>query len=130
MDHREPPVHQRLLRRVLARPVASVADAVVPVVVDAVDLNDAVNRIEINELIDRPELRPGPSALRAGRSCRTPGSSPLAPSVQPSVHAQVPAGEAGDGQAAQAEREQGEDGEVPQGEPVGDGVHAERVVPR
>jgi uncharacterized RDD family membrane protein YckC len=56
MDHREPSVHQRLLRRVLSQPMTSVADAVVPVVVDAVDLNDAVRRIEVNELIDRIDV--------------------------------------------------------------------------
>lgn len=56
MADREPPVHQRLLRRVLAQPVASVADAVVPVVVDAVDLNDAMSRIEVNELINRVDI--------------------------------------------------------------------------
>jgi uncharacterized RDD family membrane protein YckC len=41
---------------VLAQPVTTVADALVPVVVDAVDLNEAVNRVDVNELVQRIDV--------------------------------------------------------------------------
>lgn len=42
-----------LLRRAIAQPVSSVASAVVPAVVDAVDLNETLARIDIDEIVQR-----------------------------------------------------------------------------
>lgn len=60
-DHR-PPFEARgggrpnLFRRVLSQPVTTVADALVPVVVDAVDLNEAISRVDINGLVSRVDV--------------------------------------------------------------------------
>lgn len=45
-----------LLRRVLLQPVSSVADAIVPPIIDAVDLDEALERVDIDELLRRVDV--------------------------------------------------------------------------
>jgi uncharacterized RDD family membrane protein YckC len=50
------PGRPNLLRRAFVQPVSSVADAVMPVLVDAVDLNEALSRIDIDEVMQRVDV--------------------------------------------------------------------------
>jgi len=50
------PARHGLIRRVLSQPLTSVADAVVPTIVDAVDINETLSRVDVNELLDDVDL--------------------------------------------------------------------------
>ncbi len=50
------PGRPNLLRRAFVQPVTSVADAVMPVLVDAVDLNEALSRVDIDEIMQRVDV--------------------------------------------------------------------------
>ena len=52
-----PPGRPGLIRRVISQPVASVADAFVPVIVDAVDMDETLGRIDVNELLSHIDLQ-------------------------------------------------------------------------
>lgn len=56
MDDGHPQLRQGLIQRAISQPVSSVADAVVPALVDAVDLNEALSRIDIDEVLSRVDL--------------------------------------------------------------------------
>ena len=53
---RRQPERQGLIRRVLSQQVTSVADAVMPVIVEAVDLDETLSRVDINELLEHVDL--------------------------------------------------------------------------
>jgi len=55
VDGRSPDRHG-LVRRVLFQPVASVADALVPSIVDAVDLDEALSRVDVDKLLQRVDV--------------------------------------------------------------------------
>jgi uncharacterized RDD family membrane protein YckC len=50
------PGRRGLLQRVLFQPVSSVADALVPPIVDAVDLDETLSRVDLDELIQRVDV--------------------------------------------------------------------------
>jgi uncharacterized RDD family membrane protein YckC len=54
-DH-HPQNRPGLLRRAITQPVSAVADAVVPALVDAVDLNQTLGRVDVNDLADRVDV--------------------------------------------------------------------------
>ncbi len=45
-----------IIRRVISQPVASVADAVMPAIVDAVDIDETLGRIDVDELLTHIDL--------------------------------------------------------------------------
>ena len=51
-----PPGRPGLLRRVIAQPVASVADVVMPAIVDAVDIDETLGRVDVDELLTHIDL--------------------------------------------------------------------------
>ena len=68
---RRQPERQGLIRRVLSQQVTSVADAVMPVIVDAVDLDETLSRVDINESCSSMSIStPSSAALTCRRSWR------------------------------------------------------------
>ena len=55
-DDRQPSRQSRI-RRALTQPVTSVADALVPTLVDAVDLDETLSRIDVDELVQRVDFQ-------------------------------------------------------------------------
>ncbi len=55
MSERQP-ARQGLIRRVLSQPLTSMADAVVPTIVDAVDIDETLGRVDIDELLEHVDL--------------------------------------------------------------------------
>jgi uncharacterized RDD family membrane protein YckC len=51
-----PPERPGLIARLIHQPVASVADAFVPVIVDAVDMDETLGRIDVDELLTHIDL--------------------------------------------------------------------------
>lgn len=56
MNDHQPPERPNLIRRAIIQPVSTVADAFVPVIVDAVDLNETLARVDLDEVIDRLDV--------------------------------------------------------------------------